>query len=85
MQNGVDINEVVGALLAIEQDKSVPKNVRLKVKDAMNSLTESNGKSTEVKVDQVIQRLDELSDDPNLPPYTRTQIWNVVSTLESKQ
>lgn len=79
-----EMKSVIGILSIIEEDSSVPKNVRAKVKDAMVSLSEKNGKSSEVKIDQVLQQLDDLSNDPNLPPYTRTQIWNVVSALESK-
>lgn len=77
----VALQEVMDVLSVIEQDYSVPKNVRTKIKSAMELLRENNGKSFEVKVDQVLQQLDDLSEDPNLPPYTRTQIWNVVSTL----
>lgn len=80
----MQIQEVMELLNLIEQDKTVPKNVRIKVKDVIVSLSESNGKSEEVKVNKAIQQLDDLSDEPNLPPYTRTQIWNVVSTLERK-
>ena len=46
-----------------------------------SNLQDENGKSHEVKTPN-LQQLDDLSDDPNLPPYTRTQILNVVSTLE---
>ena len=80
----VSFDTVMNLLSLIEQDNSVPKNVRSKIKTVISSLQDNNGKSHEVKVDQVLQQLDDLSDDPNLPPYTRAQIWNVVSTLESK-
>ncbi len=80
----MEISEVINVLVVIEQDRSVPKNVRDKVKVAITALSEENGKSMEVKIDKALQELDDLSDDPNLPPYTRTQIWNIVSRLESK-
>lgn len=80
----VAIETVLHVLSVIEQDGSVPKNIRSRIKTAILSLQENNGKSHEVKIDQVLQQLDDLSDDPNLPPYTRTQLWNVMSTLESK-
>lgn len=80
----VEISIIIETLSLIEQDNSVPKNVKTKIKSAISTLSEENGASLEVKFDKVIQDLDELSDDPNLTPYTRTQIWNVVSTLESR-
>ena len=70
-------------LLLIEQDASVPKNVRTKIKDILTSLQDQTGKSKEVKVDHALQQLSDIGEDPNLPSYTRTQIWNVVSALES--
>lgn len=81
----MDIQPIMESLTMIEQDATVPKNIRAKIKDAMNLLLEENGKSPAVKIDQIMQQLDELNDDPNLSPYTRTQIWNVVSTLSRKQ
>ena len=81
----MNIQTIMDSLAMIEEDTSVPKNVRSKIKDAMSLLLDENGKSAELKIDQVMQQLDDLNDDPNLPPYTRTQIWNVVSTLSRKQ
>ena len=80
----VEITKILETLSVIEQDNSVPKNVRNKIKSAIMTLEDKNGQPLEMKFDKVIQDLDELSNDPNLPPYTRTQIWNVVSTLESR-
>ena len=77
-------DNILELLNLIEQDRTVPKNVRTKIKEVISSLAENNGKSKEVKVDQAIQQLDDLSGDPNLPPYTRTQIWSVVSALEKR-
>ena len=79
----VALDSAIQVLSIIEQDNSVPKKVRTTIKEAITSLQEHDGKSHEVKIDQVLQQLGDLSDDPNLPPYTRTQIWNVVSVLES--
>lgn len=77
-----EIQEVLSALKLMESDNSIPKNVRLKVKAALTALEDVNGKSAEVKVDKALQELDELSGDPNIPAYTRTQIWSIVSALE---
>jgi uncharacterized protein (UPF0147 family) len=27
--------------------------------------------------------VDQISQDPNMPPHTRVQLWQVVSTLET--
>ena len=76
------LKNVVEVLDQIEKDFSVPKNIRLRIKNAAVAL-EENGKSIDVRIDRSLQELDEVSDDPNIPSYTRTQIWNIVSLLES--
>lgn len=76
------IRDVIDVLSSIEKDFSVPKNVRIRIKNAYSAL-ENDGKSMAVRIDQSLQELDDISDDPNIPSYTRTQIWNVVSMLES--
>ncbi len=80
----VSVKDAINILASIHEDTTVPKNVRSKIEISITSLQDTNGKSTAIKIDQVIQQLDELSDDPNLEPHTRTQIWNAVSTLESR-
>jgi len=65
----------------ILDDRTVPKNIRdciLKSRDILGKGDEIN-----IKVNTIIQLLDEITSDPNLPIYTRTQIWNIVSLLES--
>lgn len=76
------IKEIIESLLQIQTDLSVPKNVRLKMEIAIKALQDQE-KSLEVKKDKSLQELDSLDEDPNIPTYTRTQIYNVVSLLES--
>ena len=68
----------------IEDDSCVPKNVRDKIRQTIGCLKETPDCSMEVNIDKAIQNLDELSTDPNIPTFTRTQIWSAMSALESK-
>ncbi len=79
----MDINEVLVVLSEIEQDDTVPRNIRSKVREATVILQEPTVRTKRVKVDHIIQELDDLGNDPNLPAHTRTQIWEVISNLES--
>lgn len=81
----MEMTHVVAVLGQIEEDSTVPRNIRSKVKDTLSMLRENDGKTAEIKIDRIIQDLDELGGDPNLPMYTRTQIWEIISTLESLQ
>ncbi len=76
------LRNIIDILSQIEKDFTVPKNVRIKVKNAYAFLGEGET-SVAVRVDKSLQELDDISDDPNVPSYVRTQIWNVVSLLES--
>jgi uncharacterized protein (UPF0147 family) len=75
------LNEICEILLQIEGDATVPKNAREKLKGTISAL--NGNKNLGVKRDFVMQQLDDISEDPNLPNHIRTQIWNVVSILES--
>lgn len=79
------IRDVVDLLSQIETDSSVPKNIRIRIKNAMNLLEEEDKKVLAVKADKAIEELDSIADDYNLPTYTRTQIWHIVSLLESSK
>tara|TARA_Y100000310_G_scaffold293333_1_gene322846 strand:- start:79 stop:324 length:246 start_codon:yes stop_codon:yes gene_type:complete len=79
-----DMNNVLGLLSTIEEDSGVPKNVRLKIRETISCLQESHESGEGVIIDRAIQYLDELSNDPNIPTFTRTQLWSAMSALESK-
>lgn len=79
-----EFEQVNGILDQILEDKTVPKNIRDKIEEVMQEF-ENEEKEASVIVDTVIQGLDSINSDPNLPAFTRTQIWNVVSLLESCQ
>lgn len=76
----VEINTIVEALTELANDITVPKNIKEKLQIAINALNDKVELS--VKKDKAVQQLDEIADDTNLQPYTRTQIWNIVSMLE---
>ncbi len=76
------ISEIMEMLSQIENDYGIPRNIRLKIKSASAAL-ETSDKCVSIRVDKSIQELDDISDDPNMPVYARTQIWNIVSKLES--
>ncbi len=77
------IQTVIEDLSLIEQDMTIPKNVRHRIKTAMELLL-SNDPNVRLKVDKSLEELGDVADDPNIPPYTRMQIWSIVSQLERK-
>jgi len=76
-------DEIIVLLDQIMNDRTVPKNIRKAAEDSKAIL--SGNDSAEVKISTAISILDEITNDPNMPMYTRTQIWNAVSMLEQKR
>ncbi len=76
--------EVIQILDQVSKDRTVPRNIRLKCEESIKIL-QNDKEELAIRLNTVISTLDELSNDPNIPMYTRTQIWNIVSMLESQQ
>ena len=75
------IKQAIEILDQIISDPTVPKNIKNAAREAKESLDSQD--EIKIKVDRALQYLDAVADDPNMPIYTRTQIWNVMSMLES--
>jgi uncharacterized protein len=75
------LDDVIFVLTELLEDTTVPKNVKSKIKTIIESLNES--KDLSLSINKALNILDEISDDNNLQTYTRTQIWNIASLLES--
>lgn len=76
----MDMKPVISLLEQILNDRTVPKNIRKAAEDSKNVLNTNDG--DEVRISTAIHILDEIINDPNMPMYTRTKIWNAVSILE---
>lgn len=71
---------IIKALQELESDNTVPKNIKAKISTTIKVLHEDSDLG--IKINRALNELDELTDDNNIQPYTRTQIWNIVSMLE---
>jgi len=74
---------IMSDLSLIEADDTIPKNVRCKIKSAIDILS-NNSSNINLNIDKSIQELGEVAEDPNLPAHARMQIWSIVSQLESR-
>lgn len=75
---------VIPIIEQVANDRSVPRNIRIKCEDSIKILKDEK-QDIAIRVSTVISNMDEVSNDPNIPTYTRTQIWNIVSILEGTQ
>ena len=76
------LSEIIEGLEEIKQDSTVPKNIKIKIDEILETLRRKDLEIS-LKVDKVQQELEDISSDANLQPFTRTQLWNVVSLLET--
>jgi len=74
--------EIINLIQQIANDRTVPRNIRAKCDESIKMLQDEK-EDVAVRVNTVISNMDEVSNDPNIPMYTRTQVWNIVSILES--
>ena len=72
---------VITLLRELEDDNSVPKNIKNKISLTIKDLEKST-EETSIKVSRALHVLEELTDDSNMQAYTRTQLFNIVSALE---
>ena len=76
--------DVIPLIQQIANDRTVPRNIRSRCEDSIKTL-QNEKEDLALRVNTVISSMDEISNDPNIPIYTRTQVWNIVSILESMQ
>jgi uncharacterized protein (UPF0147 family) len=76
------IKQALVILGAVSEDNTTPRNIRRAAKDSMNAL-QSSEFTPAVKASNAISLMDEILQDPNMPPYTRVKLWNVMSLLEA--
>ena len=76
--------EVINLIQQVANDRTVPRNIRSKCEESIEVLNDDK-EDTAVRINTVISNMDEISNDPNIPTYTRTQVWNIVSIMESMQ
>ena len=77
------MKDIMGMIEELLDDKSVPKNVRARMEEIKLNLKDAK-KDPGVKIGTSISIMDEVSNDPNLPIYARTMIWNIVSMMEAE-
>ncbi|MEJ2126602.1 MAG: UPF0147 family protein [Candidatus Bathyarchaeota archaeon] len=65
----------------VSEDTTTPRNIRRAAKQSITSLQVADD-TPAVRAANAISVLDEILQDPNMPPYSRVKLWNVMSLLE---
>lgn len=81
-QNKQAMKEAVDTLNLIISTNSTPKTIKKSISDLVADLVKEEY-SLSVRAANTISLLDDVTQDPNMPSYVRTQLWQAVSKLES--
>ena len=81
-QNKESMKEAIETLNQIASNNSTPKTIKKSITDLIGDLN-NDEYSLSVRAANTISLLDDVTQDPNMPSYVRTQLWQAVSKLES--
>lgn len=81
-ENEQKLAKAISTLQTVADSTITPRNIRKTVKDAILMLNDTK-LGLGVRVANAISILDEVSQDPNMPSFSRVTIWSALSTLES--
>lgn len=76
------IKEAMNVLGMVSEDTTTPRNIRRAAKQSITAL-QLEDNTPAVRAANTISILDEILQDPNMPPYSRVKLWNVMSLLEA--
>lgn len=76
------IREAMNVLGLVSEDTTTPRNIRRAARQSIETL-QLKENTPAVRASSAISILDDILQDPNMPPYTRVKLWNVMSLLEA--
>jgi len=75
------ISNIIGIINSVADDNTLPRNIRKALAEAGDHLR--SDEESIVKVGAAVYVMEGLTEDINMPPHARTQIWNILSVLET--
>lgn len=73
------MDEIIETLMALKDEPEVKKNMKLQIEKVIAHLQGD----PELGKDRAITEIEDMVADSNMDPYLRSQIWSVVSMIES--
>jgi|TARA_B100001013_G_scaffold15224_1_gene8728 hypothetical protein len=80
--NKQSLENAMQTLNQLATSHSTPKNFKKTINELINDL-KLEEHSISVRAANAISSLDDITQDPNVPSFVRTSLWQVVSVLES--
>lgn len=76
------VKQATVVLGQVSEDTTTPRNIRRAARQSISAL-DLTEYTPAVRASNAISILDDILQDPNMPPYTRVKLWNVMSILEA--
>lgn len=76
------LNNIFEAITELQEDSTIPKNIKTKLTLVVGLLKDEKCDKL-IMINKALDEIGELSNDINIQTYTRTQLWNLISMLES--
>jgi uncharacterized protein (UPF0147 family) len=77
----MDLRQISEMIDDLVNDTSIPKNIRRALSEAKTRLDGNEEKT--VKISAAIYLIESITEDINMPSHARTQIWAIMSALET--
>ena len=75
------MNKAIATLNELREESTTPKNIKEKIQKVIEIL--QNDDEVSIKKSKALDLLEQISNENNIQTFLRTQIWNVVSILET--
>jgi uncharacterized protein (UPF0147 family) len=75
-------DNAMSSLNQLATSPSTPRNIRKSITSLLEEL-KSEEYSMSVRAANTTSLLDDITQDPNMPSYVRTSLWQIVSMLEN--
>jgi uncharacterized protein (UPF0147 family) len=79
-----NLTKAIELIDEICEEQGMPKNIKTILIEVKGSL-QDNSRDVRLILDEAKDKISNLSEDPNLQSFSRTQIWNLSSALEEVQ
>ena len=76
------LDNAMSTLNQLATSPSTPRNIRKSIISLLEEL-KSEEYSMSVRAANTTSLLDDITQDPNMPSYVRTSLWQIVSILEN--
>ena len=77
-----EFKDIKDSFQELIDDPSFPKNFKVTIEE-MKKVLDDDSEDISIRINRIIDDLDDIANDVNVQPFSRTIIFNLISRLES--